>query len=60
MEIKAERVAFGGGGCPAKHGFQYVKCFYVDGGRKGNPVMTVAVESYGLGGMTAKVTWYYR
>lgn len=45
--------------CPPKDGFQYVKCFYVNGKSKGNPVMTVAIESYGLGGQDVNVTWYY-
>lgn len=59
MEIIGERVGYYKGACPPKHGFAYVKCYYVDGRAKGHPVMTVAVESYGLGGMTARVTWYY-
>ncbi len=59
MEIDAERVPYQGGGCPPKHGFAYIKCFYVDGGGKGNPVMTVSAVSYGNGGMTARVSWYY-
>lgn len=60
MEIIGERVGYGNGQCPAQHGFQYVKCFYVAGRKKGNPVMTVSVVSYGLGGMTARVSWYYQ
>lgn len=59
MEIDAERVPYQGGACPPKHGFAYIKCFYVGGGGKGNPVMTVSAVSYGNGGMTAEVSWYY-
>ncbi|WP_372392243.1 hypothetical protein ACCQ05_19995 [Xanthomonas sp. NCPPB 3582] len=59
MVIVGERVGYANGQCPAKRGFQYVKCFYVGGRARGNPVMTVAVESYGAGGMTARVSWYY-
>lgn len=59
MEIDAERVPYQGGACPPKHGFGYIKCFYVDGGVKGNPVMTVSAVSHGNGGMTARVSRYY-
>ncbi|GCB49597.1 hypothetical protein [Streptomyces sp. NL15-2K] len=45
--------------CPPKRGFQYVKCYYVGGKTKGNPVITVSVISYGLGGMDLAVDWYY-
>ncbi len=60
MEITGERVGYGNGACPAQHGFQYIKCFYVAGRKKGNPVMTVSAVSYGSGGMTARVSWYYQ
>ncbi len=59
MEIVGERVGYYKGACPPKRGYAYIKCYYVGGRVRGNPVMTVAVESSGLGGMTAHVTWYY-
>ncbi|MEV0638784.1 hypothetical protein AB0I77_28355 [Streptomyces sp. NPDC050619] len=59
-KIEGKRVGYRSDqSCPPKDGFQYVKCFYVGGKAKGNPVMTVAVESYGYGGMDTNVTWYY-
>ncbi|WNM35762.1 hypothetical protein RKE30_38080 [Streptomyces sp. Li-HN-5-11] len=45
--------------CPPKRGFQYVKCYYVGGKARGNPVMTVSIISYGSGGMDVAVDWYY-
>ncbi|MET7730400.1 hypothetical protein ABZT02_03440 [Streptomyces sp. NPDC005402] len=58
--IEGKKVAYRSDqSCPPKDGFQYVKCFYVGGKTKGNPVMTVAIESYGLGGQDVNVTWYY-
>jgi len=58
--IEGRKVAHRGDqSCPPKDGFQYVKCFYVGGKTKGNPVMTVAIESSGLGGQDVNVTWYY-
>lgn len=45
--------------CPPKRGFQFVKCWYVGSKAKGNPVITVSVISYGLGGMDTAVDWYY-
>ncbi|TDD51773.1 hypothetical protein E1263_29845 [Kribbella antibiotica] len=58
--IEGKRVAYRSDqSCPPKDGFQYVKCFYVNGKAKGHPVMTVAIESYGLGGQDVNVSWYY-
>ncbi|MFJ1812345.1 MULTISPECIES: hypothetical protein [unclassified Streptomyces] len=45
--------------CPPKRGFQYIKCYYVGGKAKGNPVMTVSIISTGLGGQDVAVDWYY-
>ncbi|WP_200305634.1 hypothetical protein [Streptomyces adelaidensis] len=58
--IEGKKVAYRSDrSCPDKDGFQYVRCYYVGGKSKGNPVMTVAIESYGLGGQDVNVTWYY-
>ncbi|AGW42636.1 hypothetical protein O159_27450 [Leifsonia xyli subsp. cynodontis DSM 46306] len=60
VELIGERVPYRSDqNCPAMHGFAYVKCYYVGGRSHGNPVMTIAVESYGYGGITARVSWYY-
>ncbi|KMS68806.1 hypothetical protein ACM01_37530 [Streptomyces viridochromogenes] len=45
--------------CPPARGFKYLKCWYVGGKTKGNPVITVSVISYGSGGMDTAVDWYY-
>ncbi|MEU6228300.1 hypothetical protein [Streptomyces sp. NPDC047042] len=45
--------------CPPKRGFQYVKCWYVGGKTKGNPVITVSILTNGSGGLDTAVDWYY-
>ncbi|MEU6230371.1 hypothetical protein [Streptomyces sp. NPDC047042] len=45
--------------CPTKRGFQYIKCWYVGGKTKGNPVITVSILSTGIGGQDVAVDWYY-
>lgn len=60
LELIGEKLPYQGNqGCPPAHGFAYIKCYYVGGKHKGNPVITIATESYGYGGITARVTWYY-
>ncbi|WNM35765.1 hypothetical protein RKE30_38100 [Streptomyces sp. Li-HN-5-11] len=60
LSIDARRVAYRSDqSCPKKRGFQYIKCWYVNGKQKGNPVMTVSVINWGPGGMAVAVDWYY-
>ncbi|AAT90097.1 hypothetical protein ATY41_06125 [Leifsonia xyli subsp. xyli] len=60
LDMRGERVDYRSDqSCPAKHGFQYVKCYYVGGKSRGNIVMTVSIVSYGYGGLTARFSWYY-
>jgi hypothetical protein len=46
-------------GCPTKRGSQYIKCWYVGGKTKGNPVITVSILDTGYGGEDVAVDWYY-
>jgi len=60
LELIGERVPYQADqACPPAHGYAYIKCYYVGGKHRGNPVITIATESSGYGGITARVTWYY-
>ena len=39
--------------------FQFIKCWYVNGKAKGNPVITVSIISTGIGDQDVAVDWYY-
>lgn len=45
--------------CPKQRGSQYIKCWYVGGKTKGNPVITVSIIDSGYGGEDVAVDWYY-
>lgn len=45
--------------CPPSRGFQFIKCWYVGGKAKGNPVINVSIIATGLGGQDVAVDWYY-
>ncbi|GAQ69166.1 hypothetical protein T45_00888 [Streptomyces turgidiscabies] len=60
LTINGRKVAYRSDqGCPSKRGFQFIKCWYVNGKSKGNPVITVSIISTGIGGQDVAVDWYY-
>ncbi|WP_328781513.1 hypothetical protein OIE52_26870 [Streptomyces canus] len=60
QDINGRRVSYRSDqSCPPKRGSQYIKCYYVNGKHKGNPVMTVSIINTGIGGQSVAVDWYY-